>query len=116
MSRAYDYRSQSFQSLMKVHFKCRGPAGVPSALAQNVRSRSEADARNRVGSPMTRQLMNFALFTANLAGIYFYLVNASLTWAIPAEHGLIPAIAGPAMVWGLGALPWVMAFRLIDGA
>jgi hypothetical protein len=65
---------------------------------------------------MTRQLMNCALFTANWVGIYFYLVNASLAWAIPAEHGLTPAIAGPAMVWGLGALPWVLAFLFIDGA
>jgi hypothetical protein len=63
---------------------------------------------------MTRYVMNLCLLIANLIGIFFYLRNASMAWVIPEEKGLDPAIAGPAMVWGLGALPLVLAFLLVD--
>jgi hypothetical protein len=64
---------------------------------------------------MKRQMVNMALLACNIVGIFFYIRNATLAWAIPAEKGLQPAIAGAAMVWGMAALPWALAFLLIDG-
>lgn len=55
------------------------------------------------------------LLVFNAVGIFFYIKNASLAWAIPEEAGLDPAIAGPSMVWGLGALPILLLFLIIDG-
>lgn len=64
---------------------------------------------------MKRKMIDWVLLSLNIAGIFFYLRNASLAWAIPAEKGLEPGMAGAAMVWGLAALPWALAFLLIDG-
>jgi len=52
-----------------------------------------------------KKTINLVLLAVNAIGIFFYLKYASLAWAIPAEAGLDPAIAGPSIVWGLGALP-----------
>ena len=57
----------------------------------------------------------WALVAANLVGIFFYLRNAALAWALPEEAGLDPAIGGDAMVWGVGALPILLLFLLADG-
>jgi hypothetical protein len=57
----------------------------------------------------------WVLLASNLVGIFFYLKNASLAWAIPEEAGLNPAIAGVALVWGLGALPILLLFLISDG-
>jgi len=64
---------------------------------------------------MKMKLINLVLLFLNVIGIVFYLRNASLAWAIPAEKGLEPGMAGVAMVWGLAALPWPLTFLLIDG-
>jgi hypothetical protein len=66
--------------------------------------------------PMKKWVINLTLSAANLIGMYFYIRNASLAWVIPEERGLSPALAGSAMVWGLGALPVAIIFLLIDGA
>ena len=61
-----------------------------------------------------KKIIPWALLAANLIGIFFYLKNASLAWAIPEEAGLNPATAGVAMVWGLGALPILVLFLIVD--
>lgn len=62
-----------------------------------------------------KKVINLALLAANCIAIFFYLRNASLAWAIPEEAGLDPATLGPSMVWGLGALPILLGFILVDG-
>jgi hypothetical protein len=61
------------------------------------------------------KILNIAALVGNLVGIFFYLKNASLSWAIPEEAGLSPATTGVAMVWGLGALPILLVFLCFDG-
>lgn len=51
----------------------------------------------------------------NAVGIFFYIKNASLSWAIPEEKGLEPAIDGVALVWGFGALPIAVLFMVLNG-
>jgi hypothetical protein len=63
-----------------------------------------------------KKAINLVLLIINAIAIFFYIRNASLAWAIPEEAGLNPAILGPSMVWGLGALPILLAFVLVDGA
>jgi hypothetical protein len=67
----------------------------------------------RVGP--VKRIIPWALLVSNLVGIFFYLKNASLAWAIPEEAGLNPATAGVAMVWGLGALPILLLFLIVNG-
>ena len=62
-----------------------------------------------------KKAIPWVVLAANLVGIFFYLKNASLAWAIPEEAGLNPAIAGVAMVWGVGALPILLLFLIVDG-
>ena len=62
-----------------------------------------------------KNIFNPALLLINAFGIFVYLKNASLSWAIPEESGLKPGIAGVAMVWGLGALPIVLLFLIVNG-
>jgi hypothetical protein len=61
-----------------------------------------------------KKIISIALVLANFIGIFFYLRNASLSWAIPEEASLSPGIAGPSFVWVLGALPLILVFILID--
>lgn len=63
-----------------------------------------------------KRAASWALLIVNIVAMAFYLKNASLAWAIPEEAGLDPAIAGPSMVWGLGALPILVVFLVVDGA
>jgi hypothetical protein len=67
------------------------------------------------GVSMKIKMINLVMLLLNVIGIFFYLRNASLAWAIPAEKGLEPGMSGVAMVWGLAALPWPLGFLLIDG-
>jgi hypothetical protein len=62
-----------------------------------------------------KKAIPIALIVLNLLAIFFYVKNASLAWAIPEEAGLNPAMAGPSMVWGLGALPILLAFIVVNG-
>ncbi len=70
--------------------------------------------RSRAATSEMWRFINIALVFANVAGIALYLKNASLSWAIPEEAGLNPAIAGPSFVWALGALPIAVLFVVID--
>ena len=63
-----------------------------------------------------KRMAGWALLIINIIAMAFYLKNASLAWAITEEAGLDPAIAGPSMVWGLGALPIFVVFLTLDGA
>ena len=61
---------------------------------------------------MRRAAVILAL-AASAVGIYFYLRNASLSWAIPEEAGLDPALSGVSLVWGISALPIMIVFILL---
>jgi len=62
-----------------------------------------------------KRAINPAYLLINAIGIFFYLKNASLSWAIPEEKGLDPAIDGVALVWGIGALPIAVLFVVLNG-
>lgn len=64
-----------------------------------------------------KKTINLALLAVNAIAICSYLKMASFAWAIPeeVEAGIHPAIAGSAVVWGLGALPILLVFLLVDG-
>lgn len=62
-----------------------------------------------------KRAINLACLLINAVGIFFYLRNASLSWAIPEERGLDPAIDGVALVWGVGALPIAILFLVLNG-
>ncbi len=62
-----------------------------------------------------KKIINLAFFPINDIGIFFYLGNASLSWAIPEEKALDPAIGGVALVWGVGALPIAILFIVLNG-
>ena len=62
-----------------------------------------------------KKIADLLLLLVNIGGIFIYLKNASLSWALPNEAGLDPALGGVAMVWGLGALPILFVFVLVNG-
>lgn len=61
-----------------------------------------------------KKIINPAYLIMNAIGIFFYLKNASLSWAMPEEKGLDFAIGGVALVWGVGALPILLLFIVLS--
>jgi hypothetical protein len=61
-----------------------------------------------------KQTINPVFLLINAVGIFFYIKNASLSWAIPEERGLDPATDGVALVWGVGALPIAVLFIVLN--
>lgn len=62
-----------------------------------------------------KRAINAVGLCVNSVGIFFYIKNASLSWAIPEEKGLDPATDGVALVWGVGALPIAVLFIVLNG-
>ena len=63
-----------------------------------------------------KKAANILFLACSAIGIFFYLRNASLSWAIPGEAGLDPALSGVSFVWGVGALPIMLLFVVLNFA
>jgi hypothetical protein len=59
------------------------------------------------------QRVNVVWLVLNVLGAIVYLVRASLSWAIPEEHGLIP-ITGEPYIWFVAVVPILAVFLLLN--
>ena len=71
-----------------------------------------------LSSPLTTdrsrlmQRVNVVLLVLNVIGAIGYVARASLSWAIPQEHGVVP-ITGEPLVWAVAVLPIFAVFLLL---
>jgi hypothetical protein len=59
------------------------------------------------------QRVNVVLLVLNVIGAIGYVARASLSWAIPQEHGVVP-ITGEPLVWAVAVLPIFAVFLLLN--